>query len=52
MGAFDYGCQAGLFSVKFGKRSLNQTLRYRRFVCSAEAIRFAVEELSPGMLLA
>jgi hypothetical protein len=46
MSSFNYGGQAGLFVVKrkYGRIS------YRRFENSAEAIRFAVEELPADLL--
>ena len=42
---FDYGVPAELFMGK-RKGGPRQPLRYRRFATAAEAIRFAVEELS------
>jgi hypothetical protein len=42
MSDFDYTTSAGLFSAK-GRSGL----RYRRFPQAAEAIRYAIEKLSP-----
>ena len=54
MSAFDYGEEAVLFSAKgthFRPKSLEyRRLEYRRFVRAAEAIRFAIEDLSSNML--
>jgi len=48
--SFDYGMSAELFSCKVsnGRR---QPLGYRRFAQAAEAIRFAIEDLSPQALV-
>ena len=48
--SFDYGMSAELFSCKVsnGRR---QPLGYRRFAQAAEAIRFAIENLSPQALV-
>ena len=42
---FDYAASAELFMPK-RKHGMRQPLSYRRFATAAEAIRFAVEELS------
>ena len=47
MNAFDYNCAAELFS----RKSKGQLLGYRRFARAAYAIRFAIEELPPRLLL-
>jgi hypothetical protein len=50
LAAFDYNCTAELFPArnrKFGR----QPLGYRRFEQAADAIRFAIEELPPELLL-
>ena len=48
---FDYGVEAELFPGRsWGGRSGRPVPGYRRFVRAAEAIRFAVEELSPALL--
>ncbi len=44
----DYFLEAALFYGKSAKRT--QNLTFRRFAQAAEAIRFAVEELSPSIL--
>jgi hypothetical protein len=49
MSAFDYGSEAGLFSVK-GLKFKQKHLGYRRFEHAAEAIRFAIEELPLDVL--
>jgi len=49
MSAFDYDGQAGLFSIK-NVKSKSKGIGYRRFEHAAEAIRFAVEELSNDTL--
>ncbi len=46
---FDYTAEAELFSAR--GRSGRRSVGYRRFVCAADAIRFAIEELSPELLL-
>lgn len=43
---FDYSTEAELFSAR-GKNFRRQGLGYRRFAHAAEAIRFAMEEMSP-----
>lgn len=50
MGTFDYSAEAALFSVKRTNFRQKGGLEYRRFVCAAEAIRFAVEELPSNVL--
>jgi hypothetical protein len=50
MSAFDYGIQAELFPTrarKFKPRSFG----YKRFAKAADAIRFAIEELPPDLLV-
>ena len=49
MDAQDYRMEADLF---FSKRvnHKDKSLTFRRFRCAADAIRYAVEELSPDML--
>jgi len=46
---FDYGTCAELFSLT--GRGRRQPLNYRRFASAAEAIRFAIEDLSPQSLM-
>jgi hypothetical protein len=47
---FDYSTEAELFSMK-GKHFRRQPLGYRRFARVADAIRFAIEELPPHLLI-
>jgi hypothetical protein len=46
---FDYGNEAELFSPR--SRTSNPRARYQRFARAADAIRFAIEELPPELLL-
>jgi hypothetical protein len=47
--AFDYGAPAELFPTR--SRKGNRPMGYRRFDKAADAIRFAIEELSPELLI-
>ena len=47
---FDYCVPAELFPTR-NRKYRHQPLRYRRFARAAEAIRFAIEELPPDLLL-
>jgi hypothetical protein len=49
MAIFDYGAEAELFAG-MGRPSRHQPVGYRRFANAAEALRFAMEELSPEAL--
>ena len=49
MEAFDYGAEAELFPLKGGGRP--GPVGYVRFVRAADAIRYAIERLSPKLLL-
>jgi hypothetical protein len=59
MAAFDYSAEAALFDYSAaaelfparGRKSGRQPIGYRRFVRAADAIRFAVEELPPHLLV-
>ncbi len=46
---FNYDAEAELFGARRSK-SGQRPVGYRRFVRAAEAIRFAIEELSPELL--
>jgi hypothetical protein len=50
MAAFDYSAEADLFPIR-NRKSWRQPLAYRRFAQAAHAIRFAIEELPPQLLL-
>lgn len=47
---FDYSVSAQLFPSRNRKHN-NQSLRYRRFARAADAIRFAIEEPPPDLLV-
>jgi hypothetical protein len=49
MATIDYGVPAELFISK-SKGASRRPMTYRRFASGAEAIRFAIEELPPGLL--
>jgi Arc/MetJ-type ribon-helix-helix transcriptional regulator len=49
MAKFDYSAPAELFPSR--NRKIKQLVKYRRFDKAAEAIRFAMEELSEPLLL-
>jgi hypothetical protein len=49
MHAFDYTAPAELFPTR--SRKGNRPMGYRRFAKAAEAIRFAIEELPPDLLI-
>jgi hypothetical protein len=50
MSEFDYSTGAELFPNK-AQKSKPHSLRYRRFKSAADAIRFAIEELPPVLLV-
>jgi hypothetical protein len=47
---FDFSVEAELFPAR-SARQKRSTVRYKRFPHAADAIRFAVEELPPELLL-
>ena len=47
---FDYSISAELFPSRNRKYS-HQSFRYKRFARAADAIRFAIEELPPELLV-
>jgi hypothetical protein len=47
---FDYSIEAELFSTR-NRKTRRQPLGYRRFARAADAIRFAIEELPPQLLI-
>jgi hypothetical protein len=47
---FDFGVEAELFPAR-SARHKRSAVRYKRFPHAADAIRFAVEELPPELLL-
>ena len=50
MNSFDYSAEAELFFVKRAS-SRRQPLRHKRFAQASLAVRFAVEEIRPELLL-
>ena len=50
MSEFDYSTGAELFPTK-ARKPKPSALRYRRFERAADAIRFAIEELPPALLV-
>jgi len=50
MDTFDYSFGAELFPSR-SRKSRHHPLGYRRFAQAADAIRFAIEELPPALLL-
>jgi hypothetical protein len=48
MAGFDYNAEAGLFPTRNRK---HRPVAYRRFARAADAIRFAIEELPPELLI-
>jgi hypothetical protein len=49
MAAFDFGAFAELYPCK-GRGGARSPVTYHRFETAAEAIRFAIEDLSPMLL--
>ena len=50
MVTFDYGVEAELFPG-LNRKYRRQSFGYRRFVRAADAVRFAIEELPPELLV-
>ena len=50
MTAFDYSTQAELFPTR-ARKSKPRSFGYKRFTRAADAIRFAIEELPPDLLV-
>lgn len=50
MSSFDYAAEAELFFVRRAN-SRRQPLRYKRFAQASLAVRFAIEEIRPELLL-
>jgi len=50
MPSFDYDAPAELFPAR-GRGARRGAVTYRRFDSAADAIRFAIEELDPALLL-
>jgi hypothetical protein len=48
---FDYATEAELFSTSAQRRSRRPRLGYKRFARASDAIRFAIEELAPQLLV-
>ena len=49
MSEFDYGIEAELFPTR--AKSKPRSFGYKRFAKAADAIRFAIEELPPALLV-
>jgi len=47
---FDYDCEAELFPTR-ARKTGRQPLGYKRFARAADALRFAIEDLPPNLLL-
>jgi hypothetical protein len=50
MSTFDYSTQAELFPTR-ARKSMPRSFGYKRFAKAADAIRFAIEELPPALLV-
>jgi hypothetical protein len=47
---FDYGTAAELFPTR-SRKAVRQPVGYKRFARAADAVRFAIEDLPPALLL-
>ncbi len=50
MTSFDYGASAELFPAK-GRGQRRQSVSYKKFDTAADAIRYAMEDLEPQLLI-
>ena len=50
MAEIDYAAEAELFPTR-GRRAKPRSFAYKRFTRAADAIRFAIEELPPELLI-
>lgn len=48
---FDYATEAELYSRSAGSKSRRPPLGYKRFARASDALRFAIEELPPQLLV-
>jgi hypothetical protein len=48
---FDYATEAELYSRSAGRKSRRPPLGYKRFARASDALRFAIEELPPQLLV-
>jgi hypothetical protein len=48
--SFDYDCEAELFPTR-ARKTGRQPLGYKRFARASDALRFAIEDLPPELLL-
>ena len=50
MAGFDYSTEAEFFPIR-NRKSRHQPLGYKRFAQAADAVRFAIEDLPPELLV-